>query len=78
MRINTFSSRPQAMTVCAPERAARLAARIFVIIPPLLMAVVGAVAALYGAFLNPKVALYLILSVLVILLGLVIRPKKKV
>lgn len=43
-----------------------------------LMAVIGAVAALYGAFLNPKVALYLILSVLVILLGLVIRPKKKV
>lgn len=42
-----------------------------------LFAIVGAFAALFGAFQNPKVALYLALSVLVILLGLVIRPKKR-
>lgn len=42
------------------------------------LAIIGALAALYGAFSNPKVALYLALSIIVILLGLVIRPKKKV
>ncbi len=41
-------------------------------------AIVGAIAALYGAFSNPKVALYLALSIIVIILGLFIRPKKKV
>ncbi len=41
-------------------------------------AIIGAIAALYGAFSNPKVALYLGLSIAVILLGLVIRPKRKV
>lgn len=41
-------------------------------------AILGALAALYGALQNPKVALYLGLSIVVILLGLVIKPKKKV
>ena len=41
-------------------------------------AIIGALAALYGAFSNPKVALYLALSITIILLGLVIRPKRKV
>lgn len=40
------------------------------------LAILGGLAALYGAFLSPKVALYLALSVLVILLGIVIKPKK--
>lgn len=40
------------------------------------LAILGGLAALYGASLSPKVALYLVLSVLVILLGIVIKPKK--
>lgn len=40
------------------------------------LAILGAFAALYGAILNPKVALYLVLSVGIVLVGLVIKPKK--
>lgn len=40
------------------------------------LAVLGALAALYGAFQSPKVALYLGLSVAIILLGLVVKPKQ--
>lgn len=40
------------------------------------LAIIGALAALYGAFQSPMVALYLSLSVLVILAGLWVKPKK--
>lgn len=39
-------------------------------------AILGALAALYGAFQSPMVALYLVLSILVILAGLWVKPKK--
>lgn len=41
-----------------------------------LLAIFGALTAIYGGFLNPSVAIYLIISIVAILSGLLVRPKK--
>lgn len=40
-----------------------------------LLAIFGALTAIYGGFLNPSVAIYLIISIVAILSGLLVRPK---